>query len=312
MKFKLALDSRTTLAETPIWDPRIKKLYWTDLFHGTVHRYDPITGSDEKAETGSFIGSAIPCDTIGQLLVAVDDGIMLFDFDSGRMKLVAAPQPNTGEFRYNDTRCDAAGRIFTSSVSKKYGATDFDPATMTGKFYMVETDGTVVTVVDNLVQYNTIFFDSQNRNLYAVDTFHKQLLRFDYSLRDGVRGGPQVVIEFPEMPDGVAVDVEDNIYVCHWSDKRQISVWSLGDYSLVRTIPFPVKHICCPGFAGDDRKDFYVATSRFWLPDGDPDFEAGAGGLFVARSEIPGLPEHFYHDMQEPVRRVQAAAAALR
>ncbi len=296
MEFKLALDSQTVLAETPIWDPRIKKLYWTDLFSGTVHRYNPATGTDEKAETRSMLGSAIPCDTVGRLLVAVDDGMMLLDFESGQMELVAAPQPNTGEFRYNDTRCDAVGRIFTSSVSKKYGAPDFDPDTMTGKFYMVDTDGKVVTLVDKIVQYNTIFFDSQNRNLYAVDTFHKKLLRFDYSEEQGARGEPQVVIEFDEMPDGVAVDAEDNAYVCHWSDKRIITVWSLKDYCLVKTIPFPSKHICCPGFAGEDMKDLYVATSKFWLPDDDPDFEAGAGGLFVARSEIPGLPERFYHD----------------
>jgi hypothetical protein len=32
------------------------------------------------------------------------------------------------------------------------------------------------------------------------------------------------------------------------------------------------------------------------------DYEAGAGGLFVARSEIPGRPEHFYHDARKRTR----------
>ncbi len=311
MEFSLALDSRTILAETPIWDPRLRKLYWTDLFNGTVHRYDPFTGADETAETDSMIGSAIPCDTVGKLLVAVDDGMMLLDFDSGNLDLVVNPQPNTGEFRYNDTRCDAVGRIFTSTVSKKYGAPDFDPATMTGKFYMVDTDKTVVTLTDEIVQYNTIFFDSHNRNLFVIDTFHKQLLRFDYSIEQGARGEPQVVIAFDEMPDGAAVDVKNNLYVCHWSDKRVMTVWNLENYSLVKTIPFPVKHVCCPGFAGDDMQDLYVATSRFWLPDGDPDFNAGAGGLYVARSEIPGLPAHFFHDTQERLAQKQEMAFSL-
>ena len=296
MEFKLAVDSRVMLAETPIWDPRLKKLYWTDLFEGTVHRYNPATGQDEKAETHSLIGSAIPCSTVGKLLVAVDDGMMLLDFETGQMELVAAPQPNTGEFRYNDTRCDAAGRIFTSSVSKAYAESNFNPDTMAGKFYMINPDGTVVTLVDKIVQYNTIFFDKANKNLYVVDTYYKKLLRFDYSVEAGASGKPQVVIEFEDMPDGVAVDADDNIYVCHWSDKRHITVWSLKDYSLVKTIPFPVKHICCPGFGGDDMRDLYVATSKFWLPEGDPDFAAGAGGIFLTRNAVAGLPEHFYHD----------------
>jgi sugar lactone lactonase YvrE len=296
MAFELAIDCRVVLAETPIWDPRLKKLYWTDLFEGTVHRYDPATGQDECIETHSVIGSAIPCETPGRLLVAVDDGMMLLDFDSGQLELVVAPQPNTGKFRYNDTRCDAAGRIFTSTVSKLFTEPDFDPNTMTGKFYMVDTDGTVVTLVDKLVQYNTIFVDSRNENLYAVDTYYKKLLRFDYSLEKGASGNPEVVISFDDMPDGASVDADDNVYVCHWGEKKLISVWSLKTYSLIKTIPFPVKNICCGGFAGDDLRDFYVATSKFWLPEGDPDFEAGAGGIFKTRVDVPGLPEHFYKD----------------
>jgi len=296
MQFELAIDAKVVLAETPIWDPRIKKLYWTDLFSGAVHRYDPLTGKDERADTNSMIGSAIPCETEGKLLVAVDDGMMLLNFDTGKMELVAQPQPNTGEFRYNDTRCDSVGRIFTSTVSKFYTEPNFDPDKMAGKFFMIDKDRSIVTLVDKLVQYNTIFFDNKNENLYVVDTYYKKLLRFDYSLEKGASGSPEVVIEFEDMPDGVVVDVEDQIYVCHWSEKKHITVWSLKDYSFVKSIPFPVKNICCGGFAGDTMQDFYVATSLFWLPEGDPDFSAGAGGIFMAQSKIPGCPEKFFKD----------------
>lgn len=303
MPFELAIDSRVILAETPIWDPRLLKLYWTDLFNGDVHRYDPGTGQDECVETKSVIGSAIPCETPGRLLVAIDDGIMLLDFDTGHFELLAAPQPNTGEFRYNDTRCDAAGRIFTSTVSKFYTEPGFDPEKMAGKFYMIDTDGSVVTLVDQVVQYNTIFFDSKNENLYAIDTYYKKLLRFDYSVEKGPSGPPQTVITFEDMPDGACVDAKDQVYICHWSDKKHITVWSLKDYRCVQDIPFPVKHICCGGFGGADLKDLYVATSRFWLPEGDPDFALGAGGIFRMRAEVAGLPEHFYKDQSLPYRK---------
>lgn len=145
-----------------------------------------------------------------------------------------------------------------------------------------------------MVQYNTIFFNNQNTYLYAVDTYNKKLLRFDYSLEQGASGKPEVVIEFEAMPDGVSVDSHNNIYVCHWGSNKQITVWNLDDYKFVKSIPFPVKNICCGGFAGEDMKDFYVATSNFWLQDGDPDIDAGAGGLFMAISEIAGTPERFY------------------
>lgn len=294
MNFELAIDAKVVLAETPIWDPRIKKLYWTDLFAGTVYRTDPLTGASESVETNSDIGSAVPCDVVDKLLVAVDDGMMLLDFNSGEMELIAAPQPKSDEYRYNDSRCDPVGRIFTSSVAKNYGGPDFDPETMTGKFYMIETDGTVVVLVEKIVQYNAIVFDAALQNLYVVDTFHQQLLRFDYSLESGASGPPEVVIQFDDTPDGASIDQADNIYICHWSDKRHITKWSLRDYAFIESIPFPVMHVTCGGFGGDDMKDFYVATSKFWLPDGDPDYAAGAGGIFKARVEVAGSPEHFY------------------
>jgi hypothetical protein len=43
-------------------------------------------------------------------------------------------------------------------------------------------------------------------------------------------------------------------------------------------------------------RDFYVATSKFWLPEGDQDFSTGAGGIFRTRSDVPGVPEHLYKD----------------
>lgn len=294
MNFELALDANVVLAETPIWDPRINKLYWTDLFEGTVHRFDPLTGTDESVETGSHIGSAVPCDVPDKLLVAIDQGMTLLDFNSGEMELIAAPQPNNGEYRYNDTRCDPVGRIFTSSVAKSYGNPEFDQHLHAGKFYMIDTDGTVVTLVDKIAQYNAIVFDSKCENLYVVDTFNHQLLRFDYSIEKGASGPPETVIQFDDMPDGASVDAADNIIICHWSDKRHISIWSLKDYGLIESVPFPVKHICCGGFGGPDMKDLYIATSKFWLPDGDPDYDAGAGGIFKARTEIAGNPDYFY------------------
>jgi sugar lactone lactonase YvrE len=294
MDFKLAIDAHVILAETPIWDPRIHKLYWTDLVQGTVHRYDPTTGKDEIAETGSGIGTAIPTSDPRKLLVAIDDGIMLLDFPSGKLQMIASPQNNSGEFSYNDTRCDAMGRIFTSTVSKHYTDPDFDPEKMTGKFYMIDIDGAVVTLVDKVVQYNTIFFNNQNSALFVVDTFYKKVLRFDYSLKRGAFGDPEAIIEFDDMPDGASVDMKNNVYICHWGPEKRISVWNLDNYQFVKNIAFPVKHICCGGFAGEDMKDFYVATSKFWLPENDPDFKAGAGGIFMAKAEIPGTPERFY------------------
>lgn len=203
MEIRLAIGSRTAPAETPIWDHRIKRLYWTDPFNCTDYRYDPATGADERAETRSMIGSALLCAAEGKLLVAVDEGMMLLDFATREMELIARPEPNAGDFSYDETRCNAAGRISTSTDSKRLTEPDFDPDRMSGKFNMIAPAGTVVTLADKIVQCNTPFLDDKNENLYEVDTGNKKLVRFDYSMKDGAGGAPETVIEFEDMPDGV-------------------------------------------------------------------------------------------------------------
>ncbi len=223
---------------------------------------------------------------------------MLLDFKTGTLSMVCQPQKDMSNHRYNDTRCDSVGRIFTSTVSKMYTEPAFNPEIMTGKFFMIETDGSVVTLVEKLVQYNTIFFDNQNENLFVVDTFNKKLLRFDYSIALGASGSPEAVLNFNDMPDGVCVDTNNNMYVSHWSENKHITVWNLNTLKQIDSIPLPVKHICCAGFGGSGMKDLYVATSRFGLPAGDPDIKAGAGGIFRTRCEVPGMKEYFYQDKQ--------------
>lgn len=292
MEFKLVIGSRCSIAETPVWDDRIQKLYWTDLFTGDVHLYDPASGEEKIYPTGGIIGSAIPCEATDRILVNIDTGAYLLNLESGQMTLLADPENGNEKNRYNDSRCDARGRLFMSSVAKTYGTDDYTPDQV-GAFYMVDTDLSVHTIADGIQQYNAMVWTPDNRTLLVADTYHEKLLAFDYDLEKGPVSGPKDVIDFAGkqgMPDGVSIDVEGNLYICHWSGV--ISVWD-KNYHFVKDIPFPVEQIACGGFGGKDMKDFYVASAAYNYTDADWEKNPGAGGIFLARSPVEGLPDHF-------------------
>ena len=292
MDFRLLIDSRCCIAETPIWDPRIRKWYWTDLFTGEVHRYDPSDGSEDVYPTGGVIGSAIPCESPDRILVNIDTGAWLLELSTGKMTLVADPENGNPLNRYNDSRCDSRGRLFMSSVAKSYGTDSYTPD-QTGAFYMIDTDRSVHTVVDGIQQYNAMVWTEDDKRLLVADTYHEKLLEFAYDIEKGPVSGPREVIDFAGkqgMPDGVSLDREGNIYVCHWSGV--ISVWDSG-YAFVRDIPFPVEQIACGGFGGEDMKDFLVASAAYNYSEQDLAANPGAGGLFLARSPVAGAAEHF-------------------
>jgi sugar lactone lactonase YvrE len=280
------------LAETPIWDPRNGKIYWTDLFPGDVYEYDPVTGKDRKWETGKMIGAAVPSEDPSELFVALEDGMYRMNKASGDLTLIANPEPGNDKNRFNDSRIDAAGRIFTSSVAKTGGTAAFTPD-QTGNFYMIERDGTVKVIMPDIQQYNTMLWNKNSTKMYVSDTYNQKLLVWDYDLAGGPSGKPKVGIDFSGKqgtPDGLTLDSEGNLYVFHWTGK--ISVWD-KDLKWKEDIAFQVEQVTCGGFAGPDMKDLYVATARFQYTPEQMENRKGAGGFFKARSEIAGNVEHF-------------------
>lgn len=292
-EFLMVYDANVTLLETPVWDARTQRLYCTDLFTGDVHAYDPSDGKVVIYRTGGgMIGSAIPASDENKLLCATEKGICLYDLTSGLLCVVADPNGGNSENRYNDTRVDTRGRIFASTVSKLYGTSDYRPD-MLGAFYMVDTDGSVKTVVEGINQYNCIVWNTADTEMFVIDTFNGKLLSFDYDIERGPVSGPRERLDLNGigMPDGLSIDTNDNLYICHWAGK--ISVWD-KTLSPVRIIDFPVSQVCCGGFGGAAMKDFYVATARYAYTEEQLADRRGAGGLFRADAETAGTGDHFY------------------
>lgn len=293
MSFTIAVRSSVELAETPIWDARRRCLYWTDLLGGRVHRYTPSAGRDEAWDTGSLIGSAVPTDHPDKVLCALSGGMYLLDTRDGALTFLVDPKGGDADFRYNDTRVDARGRIFTSTMSTKYGTPAYDPETMRGNFYRVDRDGSVHVVQAGVNQFNCMLWSPDNTVLYVVDTYNKKLLAAGYDLESGEAGPLETAVDCEKlgMPDGMAVDTEGNLHLCHWTG--HITVWSPG-FRLIDDLAFPVEYATCCGFGGADLRDLYVTSSHRRYPPEKLLQYPDAGSTFVTRREIPGRPDHFF------------------
>ncbi len=258
-----------------------------------MHAFEPYANSHAIYQTGGgMIGSAIPCSDKNKLLCALDKGICLFDMATRKLECIADPNGGNEKNRYNDMRVDAKGRIFASTVSKLYGTPDYKPD-MLGDFYMIDTDGSVKTIVKGINQYNCIVWNKANTEMFVIDTYNGTLLSFDYDISIGPVSGPKVRLDLNSigMPDGISIDSEDTLYICHWAGK--VSVWD-SSLTLVKMMDFPVGQVCCGGFGGDDLKDFYVATARYaYTPEQMAD-RNGAGGLFCMKMNTEGTIDHYY------------------
>lgn len=296
MQFTHVIEGNVQLPETPTWDERIQKLYWTDLDSGDVHRYDPETKSDEVWHTGQPIGSAVCCDDINKLLCILKMGVYLLNLCTGELAFIADPANEDDKVRYSDSRVDAAGRIYVSTVALTYGSDAYTPD-QAGGFYCIERDGTIKTIEKKINQYNTIIWNKDSTKMYAADTYNECLIAYDYDVERGVISPGKKVLDFKDnygMPDGMSMDAEDNLYICHWTGC--ISVWD-RDLNEQERILFPTPQVTCGGFGGSDMKDFYVGSGSWNYNEQDKKEHPGCGGFFVGRSPVEGMPYHKYKTM---------------
>jgi len=295
MNFETVLNKRAELAETPFWDDKTNSLYWTDLFAGVVHRFDPETGADEEFATGKQIGCAIPCAS-GQVLCVLEDGLYKLDPGNGAVNPLLAVEEDREEFRFNDAGCDAEGRVFISSTAKCYGSKDFKPE-MKGSFYMVDKDLSVEVITPGIEHYNGICFTKDNKTMYVVDSYNFAILAFPYDGAKGPAGKPETAVKIPKeyfAIDGLAIDEEENLYLAVWSG--WLLKYDPAAGKLIERTQMSCPFISCPGFGGADRKDLYVTTSVWGYGQAELDQYPAAGGILRARAETPGRIDYYYKD----------------
>jgi len=108
---ELILDAGSVLGEGAIWDEEKQVLYWVDIDPGLVHVCDLATHKDRSLQVGQPVGTVVPRAS-GGLMLAVRDGFMSLDLETGRTALVAVPPRHNPENGFNDGKCDPAGRFY--------------------------------------------------------------------------------------------------------------------------------------------------------------------------------------------------------
>jgi len=129
LKAERVLDSRDELGECPIWDERMAALWWVDIHGRALKRYD---GDNVRVMPMPEMPGSIALRREGGVLVAFESGVFLLGTEEPQL-LVRPPEHEPG-LRFNDGRCDRAGRFWVGTLAEP----DFQPR---GILYRVERDG---------------------------------------------------------------------------------------------------------------------------------------------------------------------------
>jgi len=272
------------LAESPIWDAENNRIYWVDIVPGVLHWYN--YGDLTKHEL--FIGmklSAVALAGENRLVAVLQDGFYYIDIKKKSIAAIALVENELPDNRFNDGKCDPAGRFWAGSMSM---AGDLDA----GKLYMLDNHCRVTTQINHVGCSNGLAWNIDHSVFYFIDTLRCSIAAYDFDVFSGKISCGRIVKKFNQeegFPDGMTIDSEGALWVAMW-DAGNVSRYNSLTGELILKIELPVSQISSCTFGGANLSDLFITTARTGLNDIELANQLHAGHVFVVRgTEFTGL-----------------------
>jgi len=284
MPVELLCDARAALGEGPAWDAAAGVLHWVDIPAGRLHRFDPASGEDEYLELGEPIGCAAPA-RAGGLVAALRSGFYhLHPPETGRT-LLARP-PHVRGTRFNDGKCDPAGRFLAGTMDEAEQAAN-------GCLYACEPgEGSLRLLLAGLRISNGLTWSPDYKTFYFIDTPTRLVCAYEYDLSSGAIANPRPVVRIPPgmgYPDGMTSDMDGGLWIALWGGGR-VTRWDAHTGELTAEYALPASQVTSCIFGGEDLGDLYITTARRGLDAAERTRQPLAGGLFRLRTGLSGMP----------------------
>lgn len=127
---ELLAQPQAILGEGAWWDHGKKLLYWVDILGKKLFIYNPLNSSNKEIFLPEDVG-AVVAKQDGDLVLAVKGGFALYSPELGNFKMVAEVEKDILTNRFNDGKCDPAGRFWAGSM-------DYNAKPHSGNLYCLD------------------------------------------------------------------------------------------------------------------------------------------------------------------------------
>jgi sugar lactone lactonase YvrE len=281
----IVLPHKCLLGEGPVWNAKKKSICWVDILNGIIHQYSPAQKTQKTIPVHQMIGSVAVCSN-GNFIAALQNGFAFVDSISGDIKMIADPESHLPGNRFNEGKCDPAGRFWagTMSLSEEPHA---------GSVYLLKKDLSVTKKIEAVTISNGMAWSADHQIVYYIDTPTYQVSAFNYDKTTAHISNRRNVINISKedgYPDGMAIDSEGMLWIAHW-DGWQVTRWNPNTGKKLFHIKMPVARVTSCTFGGDDLNDLYITSASTGLTDEEFKKQPLAGSLFVIRNcGFKGMP----------------------
>ena len=278
------------LGESPVWDETHQCLLFVDISGGQINALDQHGHVTRLYESPARIG-ALALTEKGNLIFTQNAGVAILDRTSLRVIQNSTLAITLSSYRFNDGACDPQGRFITGLMDEAHSRN-------TGKFYRYDAGLNASVILDSISLPNGLAWSSDGSELFFVDSVARTLYRARYPANGNGLEQVSVFTQTPAelgRPDGLALDVEGNLWVCQFNGSSLLQYDRHG--VLLQTLPMPVPRptSCC--FGGPDMRTLYITTAKFGMSAAEQADYPAAGNIYNVRMPVPGRPRHRFKEL---------------
>jgi sugar lactone lactonase YvrE len=268
--------------EGPIWWGN--SLFYVDIAGNKLLRLKPDTSEETIWEIGERIGTIVPSEDDDEVIYAGDTGYVRFNLKTGSKTALADPEVSMrGKNRFNDGKCDPAGRFWAGTIS-------MIKDTGSANLYCLDTDGSLSLKVSGVTNSNGICWTADATKMFYIDTPTQNVRAYDYDLESGAISNARVVIDtaahgYNSSPDGMTIDADGMLWVAFCHGACVVRFDPQKDKEIQR-VDLPCIETTACTFGGENLNRLFVTTGI----KADLD-EPNAGKVFVIDGlGVKGVP----------------------
>jgi sugar lactone lactonase YvrE len=282
------------VGESPVWSVREQALYWVDIERKLIRR---TTVSGEAVKPMQWIlPERVACIALTaepyKLIAAMQTqiaAVTLRQDGSCELEVLAHINHPAAGMRFNDGRCDAAGRLWVSTM-----VMDMSQASAQGGMYCLDERGLTGPYITDLITPNGSGFSPDGRIFYISDSHPtvQKIWAYDFDAYDAKLSHRRLFADMTDMPgrpDGAAIDTQGRYWICG-NDAGKIHCFN-HDGSLARSVEVPTPKPSMCAFGGADLGTLYVASIK---PAQIAESDVVSGSVLALRVEAKGMSEPLF------------------
>jgi sugar lactone lactonase YvrE len=267
--------------EGPFWDPANNRLLLVDMLAGTIVAVD--AEGDTRRHRLATVAATIRARRGGGYVLATENQFLLLGPDLTEQNALP-PVFTDSQIRFNEGGCDPQGRFYCGTMA-------YDETPGAGTLYRLYPDGSVSVTLREVTISNGLQWNRASDTVFYADTPTGRVDGFDFDPASGAFTGRRTFTDISGAghPDGMAIDVEDGIWVALWGGSAVHRYDRAGRLDLV--VDLPVSNVTACAFGGPDLRILFITTSRQGL---DPADQPDAGAVFRYEAGVRGAQQHAF------------------